>query len=154
MEKDIQRRNVIDVLRSMDVGAIEVFPIVQKPSVTNTLNARLYKEKAEGMAWKTKSDVKNMQFIVTTLLVEMIRGEMAEILLDNILRLFSTETFGKDKSAYYVGGEKKLMNLIEAGKIESDKPVNAQNGKWHCNAAQVLLHCRCAKKVKRKKRKK
>ena len=55
MEKDIQRRNVIDVLRSM----------VQKPSVTNTLNARLYKEKAEGMAWKTKSDVKNMQFIVT-----------------------------------------------------------------------------------------
>ncbi len=45
MEKDIQRRNVIDVLRSMDVGAIEVFPIVQKPSVTNTLNARLYKEK-------------------------------------------------------------------------------------------------------------
>ena len=53
MEKDIQRRNVIDVLRSMDVGAIEVFPIVQKPSVTNTLNARLYKEKAEGMAWKT-----------------------------------------------------------------------------------------------------
>ena len=56
MEKDIQRRNVIDVLRSMDV---------QKPSVTNTLNARLYKEKAEGMAWKTKSDVKNMQFIVT-----------------------------------------------------------------------------------------
>ena len=46
---------------------------------------------------------------------------MAEILLDNILRLFSTETFGKDKSAYYVGGEKKLMNLIEAGKIESDK---------------------------------
>ena len=43
--------------------------------------------------------------------------DRAEILLDNILRLFSTETFGKDKSAYYVGGEKKLMNLIEAGKI-------------------------------------
>ena len=94
MEKDIQRRKVIDVLRSMDVGAIEVFPIVQKPSVTNTLNARLYKEKAEGMAWKTKSDVKNM-------------------------------------------------------------PTNVQNGKWHCNAAQVLLHCRCAgRKVKSKKRKK
>lgn len=83
--------------------------------------------------------------------METIRGEMAEILLDNILRLFSTETFGKDKSAYYVGGEKKLMNLIEAGKIESDKPTNVQNGKWHCNAAQVLLHCRCSrKKVKPK----
>lgn len=101
-----------------------------------------------------KYAVYSNQNCITTLLVEMIRGEIAEILLDNILRLFSTETFGKDKSAYYVGGEKKLMNLIEAGKIESDKPVNAQNGKWHCNAAQVLLHCRCAKKVKLKKRKK
>ena len=40
-------------------------PIIQKTSVTYTLNARLYKEKAEGMVWKTKSDVKNMQFIVT-----------------------------------------------------------------------------------------
>ena len=86
--------------------------------------------------------------------METIRGEMAEILLDNILRLLSTEIFGKDKSAYYVGGEKKLISLIEAGKIESDKPANVQNGKWHCNAAQVLLHCRCARKVKRKKRKK
>ena len=75
-----------------------------------------------------KYAVYSNQNCITTLLVEMIRGEMAEILLDNILRLFSTETFGKDKSAYYVGGEKKLMNLIEAGKIESDKPTNVQNG--------------------------
>ncbi|WP_303010823.1 hypothetical protein [uncultured Bacteroides sp.] len=65
MEKEIERRNVIDVLRNMDIGAVEVFPIIQKPSVTNTLNARLYKEKAEGMVWKTKTDVKNMQFLVT-----------------------------------------------------------------------------------------
>ena len=65
MEKDIQRRNVIDVLRSMDVGAIEVFPIVQKPSVTNTLNARLYKEKAVGLACITKSVVLFFLFIVT-----------------------------------------------------------------------------------------
>ena len=59
------RHDVLNVLRNMDVGAIEVFPIIQKTSVTYTLNARLYKEKAEGMVWKTKSDVKNMQFIVT-----------------------------------------------------------------------------------------
>ena len=65
MEKEIERRAVIDVLRNMDVGASEVFPIIQKTSVAYTLNARLYKEKAEGMAWKTKSDVKNMRFIVT-----------------------------------------------------------------------------------------
>ena len=65
MEKEIERRSIINVLRNMDVGAIEVFPIIQKTSVSYTLYARLYKEKAEGMAWKTKSDVKNMQFIVT-----------------------------------------------------------------------------------------
>lgn len=86
--------------------------------------------------------------------MEMIRGEMAEILLDNILRLFSTETFGKDRSAYYVGGEKKLMELMEAGKIERDKPSNAQNGKWRCNGAQVLLHCRSARKIVKPKKKK
>ncbi len=65
MEKDIQRRNVIDVLRNMDVGAIEVFPLIQKTSVSNTLNFRLYKEKAKGMSWKTKSDVENGIFKVT-----------------------------------------------------------------------------------------
>lgn len=87
--------------------------------------------------------------------METIRGEMAEILLDNILRFFSSEIFGKDYSASIVGGEKKLISLMEEGKIESDKPIKAQNGKWHCNAAQVLLHCRCSrKKVKSKKRKK
>ena len=87
--------------------------------------------------------------------MEAIRGEMAEILLDNILRVFSSEIFGKDFSASIVGGEEKLKKLIQEGKIESDKPTNAQNGKWSYNAAQVLLHCRCVrKKVKPKKRKK
>lgn len=65
MEKEIQKRNVINVLRNMDVGDVEVFPLTQKTSVANTLNARLYKEKAEGMSWKTRSDVERMQFKVT-----------------------------------------------------------------------------------------
>ena len=30
MEKEIERRSIINVLRNMDVGAIEVFPIIQK----------------------------------------------------------------------------------------------------------------------------
>ena len=84
-----------------------------------------------------------------------VRGEMADILLDNILRVMSTETFGKEKSAYIVGGKTKLTRLIEEGKIDSDKPSNSQNGKWRCNAAQVLLHCRCARnRVNPPKRKK
>ena len=42
---------------------------------------------------------------------------VAEILLDSILDIMSTETFSKDKSAYIVGGEKKLMRLIEPGRL-------------------------------------
>lgn len=79
---------------------------------------------------------------------------VAEILLDSILDIMSTETFSKDKSAYIVGGEKKLMRLIEAGEIDSDKPSNSQNGKWRCNAAQVLRHCRCTRKKKYKRKRK
>lgn len=65
MEKEIQKRSVIDVLRNMDVGDTEVFPLIQKTSVANTLSARLYKEKSEGMSWKTKSDVEKMIYLVT-----------------------------------------------------------------------------------------
>ncbi|MEW9603236.1 hypothetical protein [Bacteroides sp. L008] len=65
MEKEIERRNVIDVLRNMDVGDTEIFPITQKTSVSNTLSFRLYKEKANGMVWKTKSNVEEMTFLVT-----------------------------------------------------------------------------------------
>lgn len=45
MEKEIQKRSIINVLRNMDVGDEEVFPITQKTSVVFTLNQRLYKEK-------------------------------------------------------------------------------------------------------------
>lgn len=76
------------------------------------------------------------------------------ILLDNIMTVMSDKTFGKDLSADIVGGEKKLKRLIEAGEIESNKPCNKQNGKWFCNAAQVLMHCRCMRKIKKNRKKK
>lgn len=65
-----------------------------------------------------------------------------DILLDNILRVMSQETFSKDKAAQIVGGEKRLCRLIEEGKIEAEKPSTSQNGKWYVNAGQVLAHCR------------
>lgn len=65
-----------------------------------------------------------------------------EILLENILAVMANEYFSKDLSAKIVGGVKKLEDLIAAGKIEAHKPNNVQNGKWFCNAAQVLRHCR------------
>lgn len=66
----------------------------------------------------------------------------SQILLDNILTIMEGFTFGKKEAMHIVGGEKRLTNLIAAGKIEANKPTAKQNGKWFCNAAQVLRHCR------------
>lgn len=71
---------------------------------------------------------------------------VAAIELDNIFAVMSDEYFGKDLSAKIVGGVKKLEDLIASGKIEASKPNNVQNGKWFCNAAQVLRHCRNMRK--------
>ena len=68
------------------------------------------------------------------------------IQLENIFAVMAKESFSKDLSAKIVGGAKKLENLIAAGKIDADKPCNTQNGKWYCNAAQVLRHCRNMRK--------
>ncbi len=65
-----------------------------------------------------------------------------EILLDNILAVMSKFTFGKDQASTIVGGESVLLGLIADGSIECEKKNNIQNGKWFCNAAQVLQHCR------------
>lgn len=65
-----------------------------------------------------------------------------EIMLENILHVMAREFFCKDKAAKIVGGVKKLEQLIASGKIAAEKPTNRQNGKWYCNAADVLRHCR------------
>lgn len=71
------------------------------------------------------------------------------ILLENILNIMSDFTFGKKDAMHIVGGEKKLRDLIATGEIEASKPSATQNGKWFCNAAQVLRHCRNTRKKKR-----
>lgn len=82
--------------------------------------------------------------------IAAVRSDVALLLLDNIIRVMSDKTISKREAADIVGGEKKLLRLIENGEIEAIKPKNVQNGKWYCNAAQVLLHCKY-KKVKPKK---
>jgi len=64
------------------------------------------------------------------------------IQLENIYRAMANESFCKDKAAKIVGGVKKLERLIESGQISAEKPTKKQNGKWYCNAADVLRHCR------------
>lgn len=64
----------------------------------------------------------------------------AEARLADIMAIMDRETFGQRKSARLVGGLKRLMRLMEDGKIRSDKPTDKQNGKWFCNAADVLKY--------------
>jgi mannan endo-1,4-beta-mannosidase len=46
------------------------------------------------------------------------------------------------EAARIVGGRARLVRLIESGEIRADKKSVRQNGRWYCNAADVLRHCR------------
>lgn len=46
--------------------------------------------------------------------------------------------FSKTEAMQIVGGKKRLNRLVEQGKIRFKKPNDKQNGKWYCNAADVL----------------
>jgi hypothetical protein len=63
--------------------------------------------------------------------------------LDVIYRIMNGETFGLRQSQRIVGGRARLLRLIEERKVRAEK-VNskAQNGKWQCNASDVLRYAR------------
>ena len=67
-------------------------------------------------------------------------------LLENILAVTSTMTIGKRKAEKIVGGKRTLERLHQSGKVQCLDKINAQNGKWRFNLAQVLQHCRPANK--------
>lgn len=67
----------------------------------------------------------------------------AEARLQTILRLMNDRTFGKRMSEQIVGGRARLERLIVEGKIRADKVnATAQNGKWQCNASDVLRYAK------------
>lgn len=67
----------------------------------------------------------------------------AEARLQTILRLMNDRTFGKRMSEQIVGGRARLERLIVEGKIRADKVnASAQNGKWQCNASDVLRYAK------------
>lgn len=80
-------------------------------------------------------------------------GRTPEERLDIIFFLMSKETFGQRKAASMVGGLGHLLRLIEEGKVRADKPTNKQNGKWFCNASDVLRYANVKYRKSRKKRK-
>ena len=67
----------------------------------------------------------------------------AEARLQVILRLMNDKNFGLRYSEKIVGGRARLERLIVEGKIRAEKGnVNAQNGKWLCNASDVLRYAK------------
>ena len=63
--------------------------------------------------------------------------------LDVIYRIMNGEVFGLKQASRIVGGQSRLMRLIEEGKIRAEKRnAQAQNGKWMCNAGDVLRYAR------------
>ena len=63
--------------------------------------------------------------------------------LDVIYRIMNGEVFGLRQASRIVGGHTRLMRLIEDGKVRAEKRnSNAKNGKWMCNAGDVLRYAR------------
>ena len=67
----------------------------------------------------------------------------SEARLQTILRLMNDQTFGLRRSEKIVGGRARLERLIIEGKIRAEKGnQTAQNGKWLCNASDVLRYAK------------
>lgn len=63
--------------------------------------------------------------------------------LEVIYRIMNGEVFGLKQASRIVGGQSRLMRLIEEGKVRAEKRnAQAQNGKWMCNAGDVLRYAR------------
>lgn len=66
----------------------------------------------------------------------------AEDKLSAILIKLNGEVLSKSVASRLVGGRAELYRLIEHGKIRVEKKNNVQNGKWYCNASDVLQSVR------------
>lgn len=75
----------------------------------------------------------------------------AEDKLETIYIAMNNKYFGRRYSEEIVGGRTRLFRLIGEGEIRADKPNKCQNGKWRCNAADVLRNASIEWKLKMKK---
>ena len=57
---------------------------------------------------------------------------------DVLKSVLNGKTFGRDQAADIVGGLPRLMKLVGKGLIRAEKRTNKQNGKWFCNAWDVI----------------
>lgn len=62
--------------------------------------------------------------------------------LTDIYLLMGSHVFGYRMAASIVGGRARLDKLIGEGRVQAEKRSSSQNGKWYCNAAQVLFYAK------------
>lgn len=60
--------------------------------------------------------------------------------LQEILRVAENVTLSKNIAQQLVGGQRRLENLVAKKKIRAPKSSPRRNGRWECNAADVLRY--------------
>lgn len=64
----------------------------------------------------------------------MINEDVLKIVLND-------KTFSQREAETIVGGRGRLFQLVGAGRIRAEKrPADRQNGRWYCNAWDVIKH--------------
>lgn len=59
---------------------------------------------------------------------------------NSILKRMEGSSFSWDMAKKIVGGEKRLMRLMEEEKVHGFKPDGAPNSRWKINAVEVLAN--------------
>lgn len=60
---------------------------------------------------------------------------------EDVLKIvLNDKTFGQRTAASIVGGRGRLFDLVGKGLIQTEKKSNTQNGKWFCNAWDVIKY--------------
>lgn len=61
---------------------------------------------------------------------------------EEVLKIvLNDKTFSQRESEKIVGGRSRLFDLVGRGSIRAEKkPADRQNGRWYCNAYDVLKH--------------
>ncbi len=63
------------------------------------------------------------------------------IINEDILKIvLNDKTFGQRTAASIVGGRGRLFELVGKGLIRTEKKSSTQNGKWFCNAWDVIKY--------------
>lgn len=64
------------------------------------------------------------------------------MLNEDVLKIvLNDKTFSQREAEKIVGSRGRLFDLVGKGAIRAEKkPANRQNGRWYCNAYDVLKH--------------